>query len=376
MKRIIPVLLIFILLSSGCTQTEQLEKEGDEEENQENLTSPEETGGIEPLQVGTGEGWYCGSFKVNGSLVGYDQISPVKEAAKQAGFSFIGVVINLSEDDADPLMSACEEANEINFIIIPSQVVGNCEGWLVGIGTREKIEPEQSLEGMIDQIHEQGGVAYITHPMQEKNCSEWKRWDIPGWDGLAVVSPMTQTRQDDMEALERWHTMLNNGRIKYAFGETDTKPFTSIYGLRNILDSSYQCVYIEGNFSEVSIKEALRSGRFYVTNGPVLNFEVNGYGPGEVFNASYGEEVNLSLDVSSLSAFNRIRIIKNGIVIQEIGKSLNRYSINLTSTIARDTWFSADVWGADYTPQYHDFIHAISNPIWIDVKDSEPILTY
>jgi hypothetical protein len=374
MKWIIPILLIFILLSSGCTQTEQSDRESDTSGYQENETGPEETDDIEPLQAGPGMGWYCGSFKINGSLVGYDQIRPAKEAAKQAGFSFIGVVINHSEDDADLLMAACEDANELDFVIIPGQVIGNCEGWLVGIGTREKIESGQSLDSMIDQIHEQGGVAYITHPKQKKNCSEWKRWDIPGWDGLAVVSPMTQTRQDDEEALERWHTLLNNGYKKYAFGETDIRPFSSIYNLRNMLDSSYQCLYIEGNFSEDSIKGALRSGRFYITNGPVLNFTVDGYGPGEVINASYGEEVNISIDVSSLSAFNRIRIIKNGIVIQEVGKSLNRYSMNLTSTIARDTWFSADVWGGDNTPEYHDFVHAISNPVWINIEEvQEPV---
>lgn len=98
-------------------------------------------------------------------------------------------------------------------------------------------------------------------------------------------------------------------------------------------------------------------------------YQENETGPGEVINVSYGSDVNVSLDVSSLVAFNRIRIIKNGIVIQEIGKSLNRYSLNLTTTIAKDTWFSADVWGGDNTPEYHDFVHAISNPVWVNVEE-------
>ena len=65
---------------------------------------------------------------------------------------------------------------------------------------------------------------------------------------------------------------------------------------------------------------------------------------------------------------SRVRILKNGIVIQEIGKSLNRYSTNMTSLVAQDTWFSVDVWGSDYTPEYHDFLHAISNPVWVRVE--------
>jgi len=222
---------------------------------------------------------------------------------------------------------------------------------------------------MIDSIHENGGVAYITHPMQEGNCTEWRRWDISTWDGLAVTSPMTQTRQDDEEALEKWHVLLNNGHHVSVFGEADIKPFTSTYSLTDMLDSSYQCLYIEGNLTEDSVRDALLSGRFYVTNGPVLNFAVNGPGPGEEVNASYGDYVNISLDVSSAAAFSRVRIIKNGVVIQEIGKSLNRYRVNMTSIVARDTWFSADVWGGDYTPEYHDFVHAISNPVWVRVAE-------
>ncbi len=367
--RLVLMLMVAVLMASGCTQPGQPGQDAHGTWPDDN-----ESGGyldvvIESLLTAPGEGWHCGSFKLNSSLAGREGINTAVEAARQAGFSFMGMIIDPSWEDADLHLESCERATREGSLCIPGLVVGSCEGWLVAIGVRERIETNQSLEGMIDSIHENDGVAYITHPMQEGNCTEWRRWDISTWDGLAVTSPMTQTRQDDDEALEKWHTLLNNGHHVSAFGEVDIKPFTSTYSLTDMLDSSYQCLYIEDNLTEDSVREALLSGRFYVTNGPVLNFAVNGHGPGEEVNASYGNYVNISLDVSSAAAFSRVRIIKNGVVIQEIGKSLNRYSVNMASIVARDTWFSADVWGGDYTAEYHDFVHAISNPVWIRVVE-------
>jgi hypothetical protein len=365
MRRVL-LLLAAVLMASGCTQTQPDINDTAPVFNESVASQP----GIETIQASPGQGWHCGSFKFNSSLAGREGINTALDAARQAGFSFIGMVISPSWEDADLYLESCEQATGAGFLCIPCQVVGNCEGWLVAIGVRERIE-NSSLEDMIDFIHEKGGVAYITHPMQAGNCTEWRRWDIAGWDGLAVVSPMTQTRQDDEEALEKWHVLLNNDHHVHAFGETDMKLFTSRYSIVNMLDSSYQCLYIEGNLTEDAVKEALLSGRFYVTNGPVINFTVNGYGPGEEVNASYGDYVDIFLDVSSAAAFSRVRIIKNGVAIQEIGKSLNRYRANTTSIVARDAWFSVDVWGGDYTPEYHDFVHAVSNPVWVLVEEQD-----
>jgi hypothetical protein len=360
--------LAAVLLASGCVQ------DGQPGETPVNGSQENESGGYlniftEPIPPGPGENWYCGSFRLNSSLAGGKKINSTVAAARQAGLSFMGMVINHSRDDADLHLESCSQATQAGFPCIPCQVAGNCDGWLVAIGLDEPIGSGLELEGMIDRIHDGGGVAYITHPMQEGECRKWRRWDITAWDGLAVVSPMRQKERDDEKALEKWHGLLSNGHHVYALGETDVRPFRSRYELSNMLDSSYQCLYIEGNLTWESVREALLSGRFYVTNGPVINFTVNGHGPGEGVVASYGEEVNISLDVSSTTPFNRVRVIKNGIAIQEVGKTLNRYSTSMTSMVARDAWFSVEIWGSDYTPQYHDFTHAISNPVWVSVAE-------
>jgi hypothetical protein len=347
------ILIITVLLVSGCTATNA------PNETQSNNTSQNHSPQIqEPL----GPGWHCGSFKLNGTLAS-KRVGLVIEAARQAGFSFIGMVVDPNKTGQ---LDACRQMKESGLLCIPCTEAGNSEGSFIAIGVSESIPSNQTLDEMIDHAHNLGGIVYITHPMGTGNRTPWKRWDT-SWDGLAVVAPMTQSRLDDQKALERWHILLNNGNRKYAFGETETKAFSTVYGLKNILDSSYQCLWIERNLTADSVKEALSDGGFYVTNGPRLEFTVNGMGPGEDFNVSYGEEVEILLKLSSDSAFNTIRIIRDGIVIQEIGKSFIDYNTTLNSTIVKKTWFAAEVWGGDLTPEYHDPVHAISNPVWVGV---------
>jgi hypothetical protein len=357
MKAAIIPFMLAVMLASGCTSQDGTTDLPPAENQTHDNTS---------IQHLPGDGWLCGSFRVNGRDAA-SRMDMVIEAAKQAGFSFFGMLI---EPERPEQLEACRSAAASGILCIPCQEAGNDEGSLVAIGISETIPDNQSLQGMIDRIHEGGGVAYITHPMHSGNGTSWKRWDISGWDGLAVVSPMTQTRPDDEKAIEKWHVFLNNGHAKYAFGETNTRGFTSSYSLRNILDSSYQCLDIKGNLTEDSVKQALLEGRFYVTNNPVLNFTVNGRGSGQEVHAEYGEEVEIFIDVRSDSAFSTVRILRNSEVIQEIGRLLMRYNATMNSTVVGDTWFTAEVWGNDYTPEYHDFVHAFSNPVWVRVNST------
>ena len=355
MKTSLILVMLAVIFASGCTsQDGTRDLPPAENQTHDNTT----------IQHLPGDGWLCGSFRVNGSYAA-SRMDIIIEAAKQAGFSFFGMLI---EPEKPEQLEACRRAAASGILCIPSQETGNDEGSLVAIGISGMIPDNQSLQGMIDHVHEGGGVAYITHPMHSGNGTSWKRWDISDWDGLAVVSQMTQTWSDDEKAMEKWHVFLNNGHAKYAFGETDTRGFMSTYSLRNILDSSYQCLDIRGNLTEDSVKQALLEGRFYVTNGPVLNFTVNGRGPGQEVHAEYGEEVEIFIDVRSDFAFSTVRILKNSEVMQEIGRSLARYNATMKSTVVGDTWFTAEVWGNDYTPEYHDFVHSFSNPVWVRIK--------
>ncbi len=353
MRSVLLAVLALVIASSGCS-THAPQEIGPDAGN----LSINETGFA---FSGAGPGVHCGSFSVNASMVA-SRPGMFTDALRRAGFSFVGLVM----DTGNPRhIQLCGQLIRSGILCVPCQEAGDEEGRFVAIGARNAINLNQSLEDMLQEASDQGAVSYVTTPMASDNKSSWKRWDIQGYDGLAVVSPMSHDRGDSEEALSRWHGLLRNGRKKHAYGESTIKDFSSTHELAGMLGSSYQCLILRENLSETSLKSALMKGSFYITNGPEINFTVDGHGPGESLNVTYGSEVELSLEVSSLSNFNRVRIIRNGEVIQEIGKTFLTYNTTLNSTILRDAWFTAEVWGNDYTPRHHDFVHAMTNPVWV-----------
>lgn len=349
--------LSLVIIASGCTSPGSRETPA----NQSNMSS--DTAGSPVILSGHGDGWYCGSIKVNGDAV-TERYDALIDAARDSGMSFVGLMINHSDGKQGQQLDVCDHLTRSGLLCVPGLVWGQKE-MFAALGTDESPPANISIEGAINNVHRAGGLVILSRPMSENSNQSWKRWDISSWDGIAVVSPMFQRIQSDHKAVEKWHNFLNNGHKKLAFGETDVRAFGNTYSLRNMIDSSYQCVRVSENLTQESLLEALRSGSSYVTNGPAMEFTVNGAGIGEEINVSSGDEVEVFLNVSSSSVFNTVKITRNGDVIQEIGKPLNSFSTNLTSTVLKDTWFSAEVWGGDFTPDYHDPVHAISNPIWV-----------
>ncbi len=353
-------LLFALVLVSGCTAP------GDPSAPAGQVQDDNQTQVANETVLSNSGGWYCGSLNVNASIVA-SRPEVLAQAAKDAGFSFLGLIMDLGNSpDSGRQIQACNSLKESGILCIPCQEAGE-EGRFVAVGVHAPIDLNQSLERMLSQARDEDAFVFLTRPMSMNNQSSWKRWDITEWDGLAVVSPMAQRYADNLRAVDKWHSFLNNGHRKYAIGETNVKAFTTIFSLRDMIDSSYQCLWLE-SLTEDSVKQALSAGRFYVTNGPEMNFSVNNASYGEELEVSYGDEVTITLDVTSNSIFNTVRIVRDGEVIMEIGKSFIKYNTTITSTILGDTWFSAEIWGSDFTPSYHDNVHAISNPIWVRVS--------
>lgn len=58
------------------------------------------------------------------------------------------------------------EKHGINLII--GEEIFTNKGEIIGLGLKEKIEPDQSPESTIAQIKQQGGIVYVPHPYDEK----------------------------------------------------------------------------------------------------------------------------------------------------------------------------------------------------------------
>src|SRR5262249_35917007 len=72
--------------------------------------------------------------------------------------------------------------------------------------------------------------------------------------------------------------------------------------------------HVDGALSYEKWWEALRAGRVFVTNGPLLRVRGNGQLPGQAFTAPAGKEIDIDLkaDLTARETIRAFEIIKNG----------------------------------------------------------------
>ena len=118
---------------------------------------------------------------------------------------------------------------------------------------------------------------------------------------------MSYNSDEDLSA-ELWYRLLNCGLKLSACVGTDA-----------LLDRSTEPlggdrVYVKtaGPLTMQSWLDGLKSGRSFVTNGPIPTLEVNGKGPGETCELAEAGKVRVAVTVESYVPFNKIEVIVNG----------------------------------------------------------------
>jgi hypothetical protein len=101
--------------------------------------------------------------------------------------------------------------------------------------------------------------------------------------------------------------------------------------------------------------EAIRAGRTFVTNGPLLSFTVNDQDPGAVLDlASSPTSVRVRAGARSFLPFTRLEVVYNGAVVAhaEASGSPSHASIETDSPITAPGWMTARCGGAQSSPIY------------------------
>ncbi len=120
--------------------------------------------------------------------------------------------------------------------------------------------------------------------------------------------------------------------------------------------------------------EALRQGRCFVTNGPLLRCEVSGHKPGHVFKAPAGHEMTLEIDLEldSDDPIDRLEIIKNGIVVKEIkGQDITENLDSLKVTFDASGWFLVRA----ITTVKPTFRFASTGPYYVEIGDDTRLIS-
>jgi TolB protein len=122
--------------------------------------------------------------------------------------------------------------------------------------------------------------------------------------------------------------------------------------------------------------EGIRNGHAFMSDGPLVELEVDGRIPGETIDISAGAEVDVSVQVTSITPLERAELVFNGEVIASIPFTGDRTSLSFERSFRpnRSGWYHVRVNGADGEsfPMDVPWVQAATNPVWV-IVDATPV---
>jgi hypothetical protein len=149
--------------------------------------------------------------------------------------------------------------------------------------------------GLIDALE------LMTYDDPIKLPSHWTPWDYSG---------MSQIEFTVMRGMDLYYQYLNAGfRLPITAGSDKM-------GEDIPVGSNRHYVYLKGEATYDKWIEGLKSGRGFITNGPMLTFDVDGHLSGDIIGFEGEKTVNVHVEARSIHPFGRLEIVVNGKVIK------------------------------------------------------------
>lgn len=190
--------------------------------------------------------------------------------------------------------------------------------WVWGPGYEVYGSDDRTNGEVLDFAHDHGGLGYYVHPVGSPDpFAPEARAGVP-------VELVADAVMGDVDALEvmclwsssegtsaLWHRFLNLGLTVAPSAGTDV-----MLNLHRTMAVGVTRVYAHtgDRLNWPAYVEALREGRSFVTNGPFLDFRLDGAGPGGVVEA--GDTASWTLDLATATAVDTVDILVNGRVVE------------------------------------------------------------
>ncbi|MFC1735178.1 CehA/McbA family metallohydrolase [Candidatus Hydrogenedentota bacterium] len=185
------------------------------------------------------------------------------------------------------------------------------------------------------------------------------------WNKTSKLRPLPDP------ATEKYYHLLNCGfKLPVAAG-TDKMMASAAAGSNRVY------VNLDGEFTYDTWLKGLTAGRSFVTNGPIIEFSMDGKSVGDVISIKPGEKKTLTITAAAESryAFDRLELLKDGKVIASDTASDGglRARINMKVDVSESSWFAARCLGECEPMRSRHFgkpdipVFAHTSPVYVDV---------
>jgi TolB protein len=344
-------------------------------------------------------GWYSGDSHVHLHTGGPIDVTVANAlvAARAEGVNYVNLCVsnNVGDDirDAEMITGKPHVAStDRHLLVFGEEMRSTIYGHMQFFGINRLVEPQYTgFDGtpnrldfpanhaMAAEAVRQGGLVTYGHPMftgepnpfgkEPANPSAAAR-ELPIDAVLGVVHAvdlMSYNSDEDLSA-ELWYRLLNCGLKLSACVGTDA-----------LLDRSTdplggERVYVKtaGPLTMQSWLDGLKSGRSFLTNGPIPTLQVNGKAPGETCELREASNVRVAVTVESYVPFHTIEVIVNGKVAARdeaagdpAGLRVRRLDVEVP--IRRSSWIALRVRGPQSPIVFDGPVWAHTSPVYVTV---------
>jgi Tol biopolymer transport system component len=243
--------------------------------------------------------------------------------------------------------------------------------------------PDNAL--VTDLAREQGAISGYVHPFdampQPEKGTILTRLSAAGFGagdpiGLPVDAALGKLDYyevvgfaDPRTSAEVWYRLLNCGFRVPAGAGTDA--MTNYASLRGPVGMNRAYAKIAGPPDEGRFLAAVKGGKTFATNGPLLAFTLAGQEPGiELVHPKGRHRLEAKVRLRSLVSVDHLEIVGNGKVVAEVPLSGNRTSADATVplTVAASGWYTLRAWSeTSRHPVLDGYPFATTSPIYVTV---------
>jgi Tol biopolymer transport system component len=236
-----------------------------------------------------------------------------------------------------------------------------------------------------DMAHEQGALVGAVHPFDEEPNpfampAQKITDELPVDVALGKLDYMEIVGFSDHKSTASvWHRLLNLGYRIPAGAGTDA---TTNYAAPIRGNAGFDRVYAQTSSDGIhganldSWMDSLKNGRTFVTNGPLIDFTLNGEMVGSELKLEKPQQaVPFTARLRSIVAVDHFEVVCNGKVMQELklGESREAADVHGTIPVEQSGWCVLRAWSAkaEY-PVMDNYAYATTSPIYVNVRGVQP----
>jgi hypothetical protein len=227
-----------------------------------------------------------------------------------------------------------------------------------------------------DLAHAQGALVGYVHPfdtvpdpIKDKSLTNELPADVAHGkvDYIEVVG-----FSDHKATAEVWYRLLNLGfRIPAGSG---TDAMTNYADLRGPVGMNRVFLDTRGVLTPEAVKIALKTGRTFVTNGPLLGLEVEGKHPGDTIKSHGPGRVRYRIAYRAPLAIDHLELVQNGKVVKSFTLTGDRRRLDAEGElpVTQSGWLLLRAWNDGSDPQVLDiYPYATTSPVYLQLPGGQ-----